>query len=393
MLSTTRTNAPKTFLLRAGAVFCAAALLFCAMAQPASAETAAEKYNRLKEELEGISADIDAAKADKQEAEKLKESLARQKEVVEEMIALKNEEIVQTELAMQAKDGEIAQKRKVIYENDQLFQERLVAIYKMNTTSGLSQLFNVDSFAELMQLMDALQRISKHDTDLLDELNVQREELEAELAEIDAMRTSLQEAYDEMEVNKNVLAGNIAAQDERISAAEAEQQALEVAKVATNEELEKAQAEMIAAFNNQGGSSQGDGSQYVGGVFMWPVPNYFNISCYFGSPDPNGSPHRGMDIHTSGTVGPPIVACGNGMVITAEYGHYSYGNYVVIDHGDGIKTLYAHCNSLNVSVGKFVSTGEQIATVGSTGFSTGPHLHLEVWAGGGLADPLAYLKG
>lgn len=412
-----RRPARSTAFLRAGALFCVSALLLgaagranyagasplrdeTAVSRPGASplrdeETAAEKYDRLKGELAQIDEDIEGAKQDKTKAEEMKASLAQQKQVVDEMIALKREEIAKAEENLAAKEREVAEKRQVIYENDQLFQQRLVAIYKMNTATSLSQLLNVDSFSDLMQMMDALQRISAHDTDLLDLLETQRQELEVQQQEIDAMLADLQAKYDELAQNAGVLAGNIQAQEQAISAAEAEVKAKEEAYDETSEALEKARQEMeaIARQIASSGSSQGDGSQYVGGVFVWPVPGHYGISCYFGAPDPNGNAHRGMDIHTNGQWGPPIVACGSGLVIISTYAGGSYGHYLVIDHGNGIKTLYAHCDQLLAGVGEYVATGQQIATVGSTGFSTGPHLHLEVQTSGGLQNPAGYLKG
>lgn len=389
-------------LLRAGALFCVCVLLLGAWSFPARAqatplreETAAEKYERLKEELAQIDEDIEGAKLDKTKAEEEKAALAQQKAVVDEMIALKNQEIANTEAELVAKENEVAEKRQVIYENDQLFQQRLVAIYKMNTSTSLSQLFNVDSFADLMKMIDAMQRISQNDTDLLELLETQRAELEVQQAQINEMLAGLQVAYDELAYSTNVLAGNIAAQDAAITAAAAKVEAYEEAYEETYEAREAAQKEMeeIARQIAAQGSTQGDGSPYVGGVFVWPVPSSYNISCHFGAPDPNGTPHRGMDIHTSGAWGPAIMACGNGLVIVSSYSGGSYGHYVVIDHGDGIKTLYAHCDQLLVNVGQTVVAGQQIATVGSTGFSTGPHLHLEVQTSSGLQNPLDYLRG
>lgn len=359
----------------------------------AEEETSSEKYNRLKGELEDISNDIDSAKQEKKAAQKLKTSLTKQKELLGEMIDLKWQEIDEKTQALEAKEAEIEKKRKVIYENDQLFQERLVAIYKMNNATALAQLLNVDSFTEVLQISDALQRISQNDTELLELLNSQREALEKEQAEIDQVLTSLEEDYADLENNANRLAANISDTESRISTAEAEMKASKEAYKSTNEELIQAQKEMAAITAALGGSSEGDGSQYVGGTFVWPVPGYYNITCQFGAPDPNGTPHRGLDISGSTVLGASIVACGNGVVIEATYAHYSYGNYVVVDHGNGVKTLYAHCDSLNTVVGAVVSANDPIATVGNTGFSTGAHLHLEVQTGSGLQSPLNYLKG
>ena len=114
----------------------------------------------------------------------------------------------------------------------------------------------------------------------------------------------------------------------------------------------------------------------------WPLPGYYSISCYYG----NG--HRGIDIPApSGT---SICAAAGGTVITASY-NGSYGNYVAIAHGNGYVTLYAHASALNCSAGDYVGAGQVIAFVGTTGYSTGNHLHFEVQIDGGLANPLSYV--
>lgn len=125
----------------------------------------------------------------------------------------------------------------------------------------------------------------------------------------------------------------------------------------------------------------------MGAITAWPVPSSRSITCYYGQPDPSGRPHLGMDIRAPYNT--PIVAAGYGTVIVAT-SHSSYGNYLVIDHGNGLKTLYAHCNSLLVGVGQQVQAGDTIALMGSTGYSTGSHLHIEVH-NPGRQDPLGYL--
>ncbi len=382
----------KAWRLRLGAVFCAITM-GVTLSVPTYAETAAEKYERLKDELAGIEDALENAEASADQAEQVMVQLEQEQAVVAEMIQLNQQEIAQTELTLQRKEEEVAQQRQVIYENDQLFQERLVAIYQMNNSSVLSRALTVDSFSELLQVVDALQRISQNDTELLQLLSEQRAVLEAEQAEIDAMLLNLTNTYAELENNAAVLANNIAAQDAAITQAEAEAAAHEVAYEAKEDEVEAARIAyeaMLAATQSVGGSSSGDGSQYVGGVFIWPVPSSYRITCHFGAPDPNGNGHLGMDIGAGS--GSEILAAGNGVVITST-SHSSYGNYVMIDHGNGVKTLYAHNSQNLVSVGTPVTTGQTIALIGSTGFSTGPHLHFEVHANGGRQNPLNYLQG
>lgn len=370
----------------------AAVMLFSTAVLPVGAETAAEKYKRLKGELEAINGKIEKTKDDKSSAEQRKAAFVQQKQVLDQLIEVNLQDISETEHNLEVKEGEVAQKREELYKTDELFQERVEAIYYMNDANVLASMLNVDSFSELIMVTDALQRISKNDTDLLKKLAKQRKALEQEQAEIDQMLESLQQKYDQLSKDAEALAGSIAATNAAITQAEAALQAQEKIKVETQEALEQAQAEMAAIASKMGGSRNGDGSEYVGGVFVWPVEGFYRISCHYGAPDPNGRGHRGMDIAGTGIHGASIRACGKGTVLYATYAHSSYGNYVVIDHGNGVKTLYAHCNSLSVKAGTPVEQGDIIGTVGSTGFSTGPHLHLEVHDPG-LQNPLKYLKG
>lgn len=124
------------------------------------------------------------------------------------------------------------------------------------------------------------------------------------------------------------------------------------------------------------------GSGTVNGSFIWPTSGGY-ISCYYGS-----GGHRGLDIANS--YGKPIYASMAGKVVVSGW-YYSYGKCVVIDHGNGVRTLYGHCSSLNVSVGQSVSQGQVIALVGSTGYSTGNHLHFEVQINGSTRNPLNYI--
>lgn len=373
-------------------MFCAVLVFFAGMHLNAYAETAEERYQRLKEELASITEEIAGYQDQKTQAQHRRTALLAQQALLEEMIALNREQIDKTQQQLDAKADEVAQKRAELYENEELFHSRLIAIYKQNDAGMLSILLNVDNVTEFLTVLDSLQRISKNDTELIQHLDEQRLALEAEQAEIDAMLAELNVQHEELAANAEELAANISAQNSRISAADAQIKAQQEAYDDTYAELVAAQKEMAQIGGGLGGSTSGDGSQYVGGTFTWPVPGFYNISCYFGAPDPNGVPHRGMDISGGGISGATIVAAGAGTVIVASYAHYSYGNYIVVDHGAGVKTLYAHCSALWAAAGTPVAAGTPIGAVGSTGFVTGPHLHFEVSVNNVLQNPLSYLK-
>ena len=137
-------------------------------------------------------------------------------------------------------------------------------------------------------------------------------------------------------------------------------------------EINAIYAELAAAASNSNNSTMKDGN------FIWPLPGYSTITSGYGSRW--GSTHTGIDISGGGCYGAGIVAAASGTVIKAG-SHWSYGNYIIVDHGGGYTTLYAHCSKL------LVSAGQKIALVGSTGQSTGPHLHFEVRINGKTQNP------
>ncbi|MDE5777165.1 MAG: M23 family metallopeptidase, partial [Lachnospiraceae bacterium] len=152
----------------------------------------------------------------------------------------------------------------------------------------------------------------------------------------------------------------------------------------------EAEAIIAAAENNASNSST---STYTGGIFTWPVPSSNRITSYFGGRDAPvagaSTYHKGIDIACN--MGDPIVAASDGTVIVSTY-NYAEGNYICIDHGGGVVTLYMHNSQLLVSVGETVTAGQTIAAAGSTGYSNGPHCHFGVRIDGVYMDPLGYLQ-
>ena len=118
--------------------------------------------------------------------------------------------------------------------------------------------------------------------------------------------------------------------------------------------------------------------------FIWPF--HSAISQYFGE---NG--HKGIDLEGLGREGEPVVAAAGGQVVVVVWSDWGYGNHVIIDHGDGLQTVYGHLSDISVIEGEYVSQGQTVGAIGNTGYSTGPHLHFEVRLWGAVVDPLAYL--
>lgn len=154
--------------------------------------------------------------------------------------------------------------------------------------------------------------------------------------------------------------------------------------------LEDAVDEVVVKGSKENKTSSDSSSSGSSGTFMWPMPYTHNITSLFEWRW--GRMHQGIDISASGIYGQPIVAADGGTVIHSGDDGGGYGNYVVIDHGNGYQTIYAHCSSLAVSSGEYVSQGQTVGYVGSTGNSTGPHLHFEIKYDGTALDPLGFVS-
>lgn len=295
---------------------------------------------------------------------------------------------------MIAKQEQFDNKKIEIENTDELFKERLKAMYMMRNSSTLSTILGANSVSELLTATDTLQRISVRDTELLKNLDAEKKQIEIEEDEIQQKIAELEEKHSQLESKQNELATYLKKANTELSDAQAKQQAAEM----TQSEI---YAEYIAAKNAyelelresiKNGSSQ----VAVGGDFIWPVPTNAHISSLFGPRTLYGKYdyHTGLDIATgSGTYiyGKPIVASKAGTVIRADKRLTGYGYCVRIDHGGGYVTLYGHCSALYVGIGDVVTQGQTIARVGSTGNSTGPHLHFEIRVNGSQVDPLPYI--
>lgn len=221
------------------------------------------------------------------------------------------------------------------------------------------------------------------------ELKTEQEELETQIEEAYRMIAELQENIDKAVAEYEI---NMAAEDEM--AAYFDQLSAQFAR--EQEEARRAAEEAAAAAGggNGGGGSSGGGSVTGTGSFTWPVPSCTIITSPYGS---RMHPilgyerfHSGVDIGAG--AGSTIVAADGGSVAVATYSD-SYGNYVMINHGNGYTTVYAHMSSIAVSEGQSVSQGDTIGYVGSTGWSTGPHCHFEIRSGGSTVDPAGYFSG
>ncbi len=334
----------------------------------------------LQEKREQLS-DLEKEKA---AAEQEKENLSQElEEIVADMAEIK-EQIEAKEAELEKKEEELIQAQ--IDENDQYesMKKRIKYMYENGSGQFIEVLFEAKNITDFLNKAEYISTISDYDRDML-------KEFQDVVAEVEAQEQQLQKEYDEIEAMQNELIEKqetvetlISEKDSEIDEMSEELQELKEA-VAT---AERKQRERASSYSNSAGASVVSGN----GMFTHPCPGYTRISSYFGwreQPLPGASTnHKGMDF--AAPTGTPIYAAAAGTVTSAGYSGNA-GNLIIINHGNGLQTYYMHCHKIYVKAGQKVSKGQNIAIVGTTGNSTGPHLHFQVMSGGTPVNPQNYL--
>ncbi|SMP45329.1 murein hydrolase activator EnvC family protein [Anoxynatronum buryatiense] len=289
------------------------------------------------------------------------------------------QQITDTETRIAHAEDELVLAAMQIDEKKDLLARRLDAMYRSGNVAYAEVLFNSRDFTELMSNLDMVQTIVNYDVELLQFLDEQRMIVEDRKAELEAGRRHLSELQLAMENQRSVLLVSRGEQ-ERLK------QELEEDKVALARQLDQLEKEakdleqVLLKLQSEG--------DYIGGVMKWPVPGHTRVSSEYGNRlHPilkTNRFHSGIDIPAP--TGTNIIAAGSGRVAFAGT-QGGYGRTVILDHGGGIMSLYAHNSQLLVSEGQQVTQGSVIAKAGSTGMSTGPHLHFEVRENGKYVDP------
>ena len=379
----------KPVLCRTACGMLAAALLAPALLAPVSAdyksdwEQAEKELSEEKEKYEQIESSKDKAQAQKQ-------SLKNQQSIILDQISQSIEQINQKELEIANQEQVIAEKQAQIDERWGDFKDRMQAMQVMHDSGAVAMITSAQSLYDLLTFSTTLQQVSEKDTEVLEEMNQQKAELEAEKQELEQAMAELESAKAALEDKSDQLSANIQAQDATISKLDADAKAQEQVVA----EKQKLADEAEAAYEQWVQQNASSGSGVCAEGFIWPLPGAGRVTTEFGADQwVNGvfsSGHKGIDIAIAG--GTPIYAAHNGTV-AATTGHWSYGNVVMIDNGDGISTLYAHMQSAAiVSVGQTVTQGQVIGYVGSTGNSSGNHLHFEVRVNGVRQNPRNYIS-
>jgi len=316
--------------------------------------------------------------------------------------ALENEiyalsvQIEENEKEVQKVTEELKEAEKSREEYTDVFKTRVRVMYERNDLSFLNLLFGAKSFSDLLKRVETVSQIVNYDKAVLGRMQKAQDEIEDK-------KIALEEAGKIVELNRDIQKSKKAELDASkealnavISSLESDEASYRAAldEADAAEEALRAEIKAMTAANPKPAQTPSPQSEAVsdsGGRFCWPTPSTTYITSPFGTRfhpvQKRNKTHTGIDIGAGH--GASIVAAEAGTVLRAGW-NSGYGNYVVIDHGGGVQTLYGHCSALMVQSGQSVSRGQKIALVGSTGVSTGPHLHFEVLINGSYTDPMGY---
>ncbi|MDE6909296.1 MAG: peptidoglycan DD-metalloendopeptidase family protein [Lachnospiraceae bacterium] len=311
---------------------------------------------------------------------------------IKEMITQKEAEIIETKAEL---DAAIAQE-ETQYEG---MKARIKNMYERGNDFYFEAVLTSKSFGEMLNRAEYVEKISSSDKRMLEEFRTTREYVEVCKAQLESEQELLEEAKKDVEAEEASLASLISQKEAEITAYEADINNREQLVKEYEEEIAAQNAEIkelenaAKALQKQLEQSNGKKNTYDGGMFAWPAPSYTRISDDYGNrihPTLKVQQfHNGLDMAAPG--GSPILAAYNGTVVAAAYSS-TMGNYIMIDHGDNLYTIYMHASALYVSQGAEVVKGQKIAAVGTTGRSTGNHLHFSVRLNGSYVSPWNYLK-
>ena len=394
--------------MRAASLFLAAAcLLLSVSVYPATAATSMSslqnKLNKLSQSIVQHKKELSNAKKKEQAAKALESELKEKVTVVQSQISVLKGQIAEVQNSIGLKEQEIAAKEQQITEKeaeiaDQWgdFKQHMAAMQELRDGGSVAMLSAVNDLYELLTFNEVMQDISIKDTEILDNMKNAKEALESDKLTLESQRSELQSKKadldaqnSQMRAKQNELNSSVAAA--QMSAAEAQQAQKDAQAAIESDEMnyeavKKQIQKMIAA-----AAASKPTLSFTG--FICPLKSYSRISSEYGwrkNPVTGVNKlHAGTDFAAPG--GTPIYAAASGYVQVAGWSSGGYGNYVIIYHGkmsDGnqYSTLYGHMRSVATSAGRYVQQGEIIGYVGSTGNSTGNHLHLEVWKGGSKAN-------
>lgn len=415
----------KTAKIIAGAValLLAVLMIFSALASGLSYAGAAGGISSLKKQLSSIASQKAAVKREIAALGDKIDAASERKAALDKQMELTQDEIDTTKALIRSlkeqigvKSDELDEAERALDEKTELFETRVRVMYENGDISYLDVLLSSDSFSDMLsnleivsQIMDYDKKVVRDYTAAKKDIEVKKASLESDKKDEETYQDSLESKYNALDNQKSEQQKIITELNANMDAKKAQAEKMEAEQESINSEIERLSREAAARAaaeaaarkkqQQQSGSSSSSGDSGVviptSGTFVWPLPDYGTgrISSPYGyrTHPITGKRklHAGIDVGVPS--GSTIVAAASGTVVRS-YMSSSYGNYTVIDHGGGVMTAYAHQSKRLVSAGEHVSAGQKIGLVGSTGNSTGNHLHFEVYVNGSTVDPMRYFN-
>ncbi len=402
------------------------ALIFCIETSAVSAASLSE----VRKSIQNKQQELEKSKKEEKNLSDKISSMDKQISSKEADISKLESAINDAEKQMSTLKEELKKAEAKAEKQDEDLNARLRNMYKNGSVGFLDVLFDSDDISEFLTNLDMVQKVYSQDKDTLKELKATCDEIDGKKQEIESLQAELDESKKLAEEEKTELKEDKAAAEkqkakvateadlteEQLSELEAYEDSLEAQIRAEQAKNKTSSSSSSSSKSSSSSSSSSSGSKsrssssssssssksssstkgkittHNGISMMWPAPSYTSVSSKYGyrTHPITGKKklHGGVDLAAPG--GSAILAAQSGKVIVATY-HWSFGNYIIIDHGNGFSTLYAHCSKLLVSKGATVSQGQRIANVGTTGSSTGNHLHFEVRINGSRTNPMPYI--
>ena len=316
--------------------------------------------------------------------QKLDESIQSSEENIEKL----NEEITKKENEIQQIESELEKVTEKYNTQKALLDERLVEMYENDNVKYLDVILKSKSFSDFVSNYYIISELTEYDMDFLEIVDDQRKEIEQKNLKLSSQKDSLEQEKSTQKKTQIALSNTKALRKNYVLKLNQEEQDLQAKIDEYNNQVNQIEEEIkklavTASF----------GEEYRGGTMQWPIYGHYTITSNYGM---RTHPitgvyklHTGVDI--SATIGSDFTAIADGIVVKAEY-NGAYGNMVIIDHGGGVQTLYAHGSQIIAQVGQEVKAGDIVLKVGSTGYSTGPHAHFEIRINGSPVNPLDYVS-
>ena len=365
-------------------------ILICAI----SFVSYAADLNELQDQKSNIQSQLDESNNQLNDVNNELTDNLQQIQKLDESIQETQENLDKLDSEISAKEQEIATKQEELDEitkkydtQKELLDARLIAMYETDNTNYLDVVLGSSSISDFISTYYLISELTSYDMDLLELVENQRKQIEQKNLELNIEKDKLEQEKSSAQKTQIALSNTKILRQNYIDKLSQEEQDLQAKIDEYNNQINQVEAEIRKL-----ALTVSFGEDYRGGPMQWPINGHYTITSNYGM---RVHPitgvyklHTGVDI--SATTGDDFTAMADGIVVKAEY-NSAYGNMVIIDHGGGVQTLYAHGSQIIAQVGQEVKAGDIVLKVGSTGYSTGPHAHFEVRVNGSPVNPLDYV--